>query len=156
MNYSKWYSRWGLSPRVSIDPNGSWRGGLSDTKHVRRTCKICSSTIWQWRGESPPQDMPRSDLNGLALGTRLASGLGRAHQKYLCVPYRDLAYVTWPHKWRIIVAQWGKNLNRVKNDLSIEWEWCIHVQLLWILTTMKIPSFLICVPVRIQAWWQPD
>ena len=111
MNYSKWYSCWGLSPRVSIDPNGSWRGGLSDTKHVRRTCKICSSTIWQWRGESPPQDMPRSDLNGLALGTRLASGLSWARQKYVFVPYRELAYITRPHEWRIIMAQWGKNLN---------------------------------------------
>jgi hypothetical protein len=141
MNYSKWYSCWGLSPRVSINPNGSWCVGLSDTKHVRRTCKICSSTIWQWCGESPPQDMPRSDFNGLALGTRLASGLGRARQKYVFVPYRDLAYVTRPHEWRIIVAQWGKNLNRVKNDLSIEWEWCIHMQLVWILT-IKRKSFV--------------
>ncbi len=137
MNYSKWYSCWGLSPRVSIDPNGSCRGGLSNTKHVRRTCKICSSMMWQWRGKSPPQDMPRSDFNGLALGTRLVSCLGGAHQKYIYVPYRDLAYVTCPHEWRIIMAQWGKNLNRVKNDLSIEWEWCIHVQLAWILTTKR-------------------
>ncbi len=30
-----------------------------------------------------------------------------------------------------------KNLNRVKNDLSIEWERCIHVQLVWILTTKR-------------------
>ncbi len=93
MNYSKWCSRWGLSTRVSIDPTRSWRGGLSDTGHVRRTCKICSSTMWQWRGDSPPQDMPRSDFNSLALGTRQASGLGWACQKYLFVPYRELAYV---------------------------------------------------------------
>jgi hypothetical protein len=38
--------------------------------------------------------MPRSDFNSLALGTRLASGLGRARQKYVFVPYRELAYVT--------------------------------------------------------------
>jgi hypothetical protein len=38
--------------------------------------------------------MPRSDFNSLALGTRLASGLGRSRQKYVFVPYRDLAYVT--------------------------------------------------------------
>ncbi len=37
--------------------------------------------------------MPRPDFNSLALGTRLASGLGRAHQKYVFVPYRELAYV---------------------------------------------------------------
>ena len=37
--------------------------------------------------------MPRSDFNSLALGTRLASGLGRACQKYVFVPYRELAYV---------------------------------------------------------------
>jgi hypothetical protein len=40
--------------------------------------------------------MPRSDFNGLALGTRLASGLGRARQKYVFVPYRDLAYAIIP------------------------------------------------------------
>ncbi len=79
-------------------------------------------------------------LRSLALGTRLASGLGRARQKYVFVPYRELAYVTCPHEWRIIVAQWGKNLNRVKNDLSFEWEWCIYVQLVWILTTIKRKS----------------
>ncbi len=32
-------------------------------------------------------------LSSLALGTRLASGLSRAHQKYVFVPYRELAYV---------------------------------------------------------------
>jgi hypothetical protein len=37
--------------------------------------------------------MPRSDFNRLALGTRLASGLGRARQKYVFVPYGELAYV---------------------------------------------------------------
>jgi hypothetical protein len=37
--------------------------------------------------------MPRSDFNSLALGTHLASGLGPARQKYVFVPYRDLAYV---------------------------------------------------------------
>ncbi len=35
-----------------------------------------------------------SDFNSLALGTRLASGLGRARQKYVFVPYRELAYVS--------------------------------------------------------------
>ncbi len=108
--------------------------------NVRRTWKICSSTMWQWRGDSPPQNMPRSDFNSLALGTRWASGLGQALQKYVFVPYRELAYVTCPHEWIIIVAQWGKNLNRVKNDLSFEWEWCIYVQLVWILTTIKRKS----------------
>ncbi len=94
MNYSKWCSRWGLSTRVSIDPTRSWHGSLSNNRHVRRTCKICSSTMWQWCGDWPPQDMPRSDFNSLALGTRQASGLGRARQKYVFVPYRELAYVT--------------------------------------------------------------
>ncbi len=32
-------------------------------------------------------------LRSLALGTRLASGLGRAREKYVFVPYRELAYV---------------------------------------------------------------
>ncbi len=80
-------------------------------------------------------------LSSLAFDTRLASGLGQAHPKYVFVRYRDLAYVTRPHEWRIIVAQWRKSLNRVKNDLSIEWEWYSHVQLVWILTT-KHKSFV--------------
>jgi len=37
--------------------------------------------------------MPRSDSSSLALGTRLASGLSRARQKYVFVPYRELAYI---------------------------------------------------------------
>ncbi len=116
MNYSKWCSRWGLSTRVSIDRNGSWRVGLSDTGHVRRTCKICSSTMWQWRGDSPPQDMPRSDLNSLALGTRLASGLGRARQKYVFVSYRELAYVKW--------FSWPRNILICREHLR--WEDWVH------------------------------
>jgi hypothetical protein len=34
------------------------------------------------------------------LGTRLASGLGRARQKYVFVPYRELAYVMTPRLLR--------------------------------------------------------
>ena len=40
MNYSKWCSRWGFPARVSNDPTRSWRGGLSDTGHVRRTARF--------------------------------------------------------------------------------------------------------------------
>jgi len=108
MNYSKWCSCWGLSTRVSIDPTRSWRGGLSDTGHVRRTARFAVQRDVAWRGDSPPQDMPRLDFNRLTLGTRLASDLGRARQKWVSVPYGELAYVTRPHEWRIIVAQWGK------------------------------------------------
>ncbi len=32
------------------------------------------------------------------MGTRLASGLGRACQKYIFVPYRELAYVRWARR----------------------------------------------------------
>jgi len=55
----------------------------------------CSPAMWQRRSESPPQDMPRSDSSSLALDTRLASGLSRARQKYVFVPYRELAYVNY-------------------------------------------------------------
>jgi len=65
MNYSKRCSRRRVPQRVSIDPIGSWRVGLSDTKHVRRNMqswiRTCSPALWQWCGESPPQDVPRSD-----------------------------------------------------------------------------------------------
>ena len=60
-----WWSRWRFPQRLSIDPNGSWCVCLSDTKHVRRnvqSCiRTCSPVIWQWCGDSPHQDLPRSD-----------------------------------------------------------------------------------------------
>ena len=51
--------------------------------------------------------MPRSDSSSLALGTRLASGLSRVCQKYVFVPYRELAYVTFGgapglYEWSVI------------------------------------------------------
>ncbi len=61
--------------------------------------------------------MPRSDFNSLALGTRLASGLGRGRQKYVFVPYRELAYVSFekmlnkPNTWLNFKE---KHLNRAK------------------------------------------
>jgi len=69
------------------------------TKRLRGNAVLyCSPAMWQQRGESPPQDMPRSDSSSLALGTRLASGLSQARPKYVFVPYRELAYVTRPHE----------------------------------------------------------
>jgi len=54
MNYSKRCSRRRFPQRVSIDPTGSWRVGLSDTKHVCRNAQscigTCSPALWQWCG----------------------------------------------------------------------------------------------------------
>ncbi len=44
MNYSKRCSRRRFPQRVSIDPTGSWRVGLSDTKHVCRNAHSCIGT----------------------------------------------------------------------------------------------------------------
>jgi len=125
---------------------------------IRYLCRSVTISSSEWRAECPiyqastqecagddvadtprhPDDVacamsPSNEVRRVVwpLGTRLASDLGRARQKCLSVPYGELAYVTRPHEWRIIVAQWGKNLDRVKNDLSFEWEWCIYVQLVF-------------------------
>ncbi len=117
---------------------GVWRAKCPIYQASTRECspllQSCARAMMWW---VPTSGYAKVWLSSLALGTRLASGLSRARQKYVFVPYRELAYVTRPHEWKIIVAQWGKNLNRVKNDLSLEWEWCIHVQLVWILTTKQ-------------------
>jgi len=71
--------------------------------------------MWQRRGESPPQDMPRSDSSSLALGTRLVSGLSRARQKYVFVPYRELAYIT--NLFQVITFPRGRDLEAVTDIL---------------------------------------
>ncbi len=76
-----WWPRWRFPQRLSIDPTGSWRVGLSDTKHVRRnvqSCiRTCSPAIWQWCGDSPHQTsgFAKVWLSSLAFDTCLASGL---------------------------------------------------------------------------------
>ncbi len=54
-----------------------------------------------------------TDTSGLTSAwchlTRLASDLGQARQKYICMVHLWAAYDTRPHEWIIIVAQWGKN-----------------------------------------------
>ena len=59
------WSWWRSPQRLSIDPNGSWRVGLSNTKHVRRnvqSCiRTCSPALWRWCGGPPLQELPRSD-----------------------------------------------------------------------------------------------
>jgi hypothetical protein len=67
-------------------------------------------------------------LNSLDFDTRLASGLSQAHPKYVLYRTEIVAYVTHPHEWRISVAQWGKNLNGVKN-WSLNWVWLKYSRL---------------------------
>ena len=139
-----------LSRSVTISLSECDAQSVRYTKRLRGNAVLyCSPAQGQWCGwyaTSPwwcgvsHVTFWRGSTSRLTFDTRLASGLGRARQKYVFVPYRELAYVTHPHEWRIIVAQWGKDLNRVKNALSFEWEWCIYVQLVWILTTIKRKS----------------
>ncbi len=93
-----WWSWWRFPQRLSIDPAGSWRIGLSDTKQVRRNVQSCIGTcshgIWQWCGELPHQDLPRSDSVVWPLIHVWRLALCRARPKYLFVQYRDLAYVS--------------------------------------------------------------
>ena len=60
-----WLLRWRFPQRSPIDPNGPWRVGLSNSKHVHRnvqSCiRTCSPALWHWCSSPPPQDLPRSD-----------------------------------------------------------------------------------------------
>jgi hypothetical protein len=101
MNYSKRCSRWRFPQRVSIAPNilvGVWRAECPVYQVSTRECssllQSCDMAM-MWRvATSGYAEVWLS--TSLALGTRLASGLSRARQKYVFVPYRELAYVKVP------------------------------------------------------------
>ncbi len=101
--------------------------------------------MWQWRGDSPPQDMPRSDFNSLALVTRRASGLGQARQKYVFVPYRELAYVNAIHAALQSVSWW----------LSMKWwrRFC-GLGCLWKRRVLKCWTTFCTKIIKVRSYWR--
>ncbi len=141
MNYSKWCSRWGFLARVSKDPTRSWRGGLSDTGHIRRTARFAvqRDVAITWRFATSGYAEVRLQWSGLRYTSRVWPWSGTPKSTYSYhteIWLTSLAPTNEESSW----LNEEKNPNRVKNDLSFEWEWCIYVKLVWILTTIKRKS----------------
>jgi hypothetical protein len=113
MNYSKQCSRWRFPQRLSIDPNLSWSvtislseckdifvgvtHGVSGIPSIYAGMQFSTADLRCGNGvvSCHLRILPRSDSNSPALCTRIASDLSQARPKYVFVPYRELAYVTW-------------------------------------------------------------
>ena len=67
MNYSKWCYRWGYPTRESKDLTRSWRVGLSDTEHVRRTARFAvqCDVAMTWQFATSGYAKVRLQLSGL-------------------------------------------------------------------------------------------